>query len=127
MADIHWALAGTRGAAVAVARIDPERGQVQFCGVGNISGAIVTSASKSNLLSLPGTAGHQIRTLRTTPHPLPPGSALILHSDGLTERWGHGDLPDTCRHCPTVIAGHLLRTAGKYHDDACVIAAAGLC
>ena len=37
----HAALWSTRGAALAVARIDRERGEVRFAGVGNISGVIL--------------------------------------------------------------------------------------
>ena len=121
MTEILQALAGTRGAAVAVARIEPDQERVFFCGVGNISGAIVTSESKSSLTSLPGIAGHQIRTLRTFTHPLPAVGALVMHSDGLTERWNPQALPGVLQHSATVIAGHLLRSAGKHHDDASVV------
>ncbi|MFF0190812.1 SpoIIE family protein phosphatase [Streptomyces sp. NPDC005244] len=126
MTDIHRALAATRGATVAVARIEPDLNQVSLCGIGNISAAVLTAASKSSLPSRPGTAGHQIRTLRTSTHPLPEGSALIMHSDGLSERWHPKTLPGLLDHSPAVIAARLLHTAGKHHDDASVIAAKGL-
>lgn len=48
-----------------------------------------------------------------------------MHSDGLTQRWTPKTLPALLRHSPTVIAGHLLRSAGKYHDDASVAVAKG--
>lgn len=124
--EIHRALAGTRGAAVGVARIEPDRRRVLFCGVGNTAVAVVTATSKNSLPSLPGTAGHQLRTLRTFTHPLPAGSALVMHSDGLTERWHPGTLPGVLQHSPAVIAAHLLRAAGKHHDDASVTVAKGL-
>ncbi|WP_331283999.1 ATP-binding SpoIIE family protein phosphatase [Streptomyces sp. H39-S7] len=124
--EIHQALSGTRGAAVAVARIEPDSGRVLFCGVGDTAAAIVTPTSKSTLPSPPGRAGHQIPTLRTTTHPLPSGSTLVMHSDGLTERWSPDAHPEVFRHSPAVIAGHLLRNAGKYHDDASVVVARGL-
>jgi serine/threonine protein phosphatase PrpC len=123
--EIHRQLAGTRGAAVAVARIEPDRQRVLFCGVGDIAAAVVTPASKTALPCLPGIVGRQMRTPRTTIHPLPPGSALVLHSDGLTGRWTPQALPGVLRHTPAVIAGHLLRSAGKHHDDASVVVAKG--
>ncbi len=126
MAEIHLALAGTRGAAVAVARVEPDQGRVLFCGTGNVAGAIVTSTSKTTLPSTPGVAGHQTRSLHTFTHPLPAGSALVMHSDGLSGRWMPQDLAGVLPHSPAVIAGHLLRDAGKYHDDASVLAAKGL-
>lgn len=125
MREIHQGLAGTRGAAVAVARIEPDQARVLFCAVGDIAGAIVTSTSKAGLPTLPGIAGQQMPTPRTSTHQLPAGSAVILHSDGLTGRWSPGALPGVLRHTPAVIAGHLLRTAGKYHDDASVVVAKG--
>ena len=96
-----------------------------YCAVGNIAGAIITPTSKSILPSRSGTVSHQLPTLRTSTHVLPPGSALILHSDGLTERWDPQNLPGLLRHTPPVIAAHLLRTAGKYHDDASILVAQG--
>ncbi|MET7988918.1 ATP-binding SpoIIE family protein phosphatase [Streptomyces sp. NPDC005281] len=126
MTDIHQALADTRGAAVAVARIEPDLHRVSFCGIGNISAAVVTATSKTSLPSRPGTAGDQIRTLRTSTHLLPQGSALIMHSDGLTEHWHPETIPELLNHSPAVIAARLLHTAGKHHDDASVIAAHGL-
>ncbi|MFE5852737.1 SpoIIE family protein phosphatase [Streptomyces sp. NPDC056500] len=97
--EIHQGLAGTRGAAVAVARIEVDRGRVLFCGVGNRAAAVVTPASKSSLASQPGTAGHRISTLRTTAHPPPAGSTLVMHSGGLTQRW-NPDLSPTSLSTP---------------------------
>jgi hypothetical protein len=94
--------------------------------VGNIAGAIVTSTSKTTLPSMPGTAGHQLSALRTFVHPLPPGSVLVMHSDALSERWRPQEVAGVLRHCPAVIAGRLMRSVGKYHDDASVIVAKGL-
>lgn len=122
---IHRALAGTRGVAVAVARIEPDRARVLFCGVGDTAAAIVTPTTKTSLPSQPGIAGHRMRTPRTTTHPLPTGSALVMHSDGLTQRWNPESLHGVLRHSPTVIAGHLLRGAGKHHDDASILVAKG--
>ncbi|MFD9584910.1 hypothetical protein ACFWBM_09545 [Streptomyces sp. NPDC059980] len=75
---------------------------------------------------MPGITGHQTRTLRTITRALPAGSALVIHSDGLSERRDPQTLPGLLEHRPGVIAGHLLRSAGKYHDDASVAVAKGL-
>ncbi|MFI1584454.1 SpoIIE family protein phosphatase [Embleya sp. NPDC020630] len=104
--------AGTRGAAVAVARVEPDRAHVLFCGVGDTAAAIVTPTSKTDLPSQPGIVGHHTRAPRTTAHPLPPGSALVMHSDGLTRRWNPETLHGVLRHTPAVIAGHRPCTAG---------------
>ena len=126
MQEIHRALRGTRGAAVAVARIEPAAGRLLYCGVGNIAGVLLGTDSRASLVSHPGIVGHQLRGLRTFEHLLPPGGALVLHSDGLTDRWSTDTVPGLLHHTPLVAAGQLLRTAGIRHDDAGVVVAKGL-
>ncbi len=119
--DIHAALRGTRGGAVAVARIEPARGRVLYCGIGNVSGILLGPGSRNGLLSAPGIVGQQMRGLRTFELPWKPGGALVMHSDGLTERWKADDLPGLLRHTPAVLAGQLLREAGVRRDDAGIV------
>lgn len=124
MQHVHRALRGTRGAAVAVARIEAD-GRVLFCGVGNITAAIVTAGTRANLLSHPGIVGHQTHQLRTYEQHMPAHAALVLHSDGLSDRWTPGDLSGLLHHRPAVIAAGLLRLAGTRRDDASVVIARG--
>ncbi|MGW0904915.1 ATP-binding protein [Streptomyces sp. NPDC002853] len=126
MNAIHHALRGTRGGAAAVARIEPARGQVRYCGIGNISGFLIGHGSRRTLLSVPGIVGANVRRLRTFEEQLPEGGALIMHSDGLTERWDHMALPGLLHHSPLVMAGQLLREAGVRRDDAGVVAVKGV-
>lgn len=123
--EVHGALRGTRGGAVAVARIEPARGRVLLCGIGNVSGFVIGPGTRKSLLSAPGIVGHQMRTLRTFEQPLVPGSALVLHSDGLTERWSTDTLPGLFHRSPTVIAGQLLREAAVRRDDAGIVVVKG--
>ncbi|MFC8454784.1 ATP-binding protein [Kitasatospora sp. NPDC057223] len=122
--EVHRALRGTRGAAIAAARLEPD-GRVLFCGIGNIAASIVTTGSRANLLSHPGIVGHQMRQLRTYEHQLPAHGALVMHSDGLSERWTPGDLASLLHHPPALIATGLLRLAGTRRDDASVVVAKG--
>ena len=121
--EVHRALKGTRGAAVAVARIEPDQARVLFCGVGNIAAALVDTATKTSLPSVPGIVGHQMRGLRTFTYPLPAGGALVMHSDGLSERWNPDALPGFLTHTPVAIAGQLLRHTGAHRDDASIVVA----
>lgn len=123
--EVHRALRGTRGGAVAIARIEPAHGRLSFCGIGNVSGFLVGPESRSGLLSAPGIVGHQMRSLRTFEVPLPPGGALVMHSDGLTERWTTDTLPGLLRHTPAVMAGQLLREAAVRRDDAGIVVVQG--
>lgn len=125
MEELHRALRGTRGAVVAVARIEAEGRRVLFCGVGNITASLVTGTTRSNLLSHPGIVGTQIRQLHTYEYPLPEQGALVMHSDGLSERWTPADLGGLLHHSPAMAAAGLLRHAGTRRDDASVVMAKG--
>ncbi|CAM5632130.1 ATP-binding SpoIIE family protein phosphatase [Streptomyces atroolivaceus] len=124
---IHKALRGGRGGAVSVVRIEPRTGSVYFCGVGNVSTFVVdpVSGTRRSLLSAPGIVGHHMPTLRTVRQDLPRGAALIMHSDGLSERWKATAMPGFLDHSPLVAAAQLLREAGVRRDDAGVVVAKG--
>ncbi|MFC4031095.1 SpoIIE family protein phosphatase [Streptomyces polygonati] len=119
--DLHVRLKGSRGAAVAVARVDRARRRVTLSGAGNISGFVLGAQSRQTLLSTPGIVGHSISRLQTFEADLPPGSALVLHSDGLSNRWVPADFPGLLAHGPVLIAGQLLWQAGTRGDDAGIV------
>jgi anti-sigma regulatory factor (Ser/Thr protein kinase) len=121
VARIHAELRGTRGGAVAVADVDLVARKVRFAGLGNIAGAVLTDTRKQGMISVPGVAGHQAHALRAYDYDLPRGAAVVLHSDGLTERWTAGRDDGLLTGSPVVIAMALLRDAGVRKDDACVL------
>ncbi|MFD5729791.1 MULTISPECIES: ATP-binding SpoIIE family protein phosphatase [unclassified Streptomyces] len=127
MKHIHQALRGGRGGAVAVVRVEPGTGTLAFCGVGNVSTFVVDPATgtRRSLPSAPGIVGHQLPTLRTVRQELPGNSAVIMHSDGLTERWRAESMPGFLERTPLVAAAQLLREAGVRRDDAGVVVAKG--
>lgn len=120
---IHQGISHTRGAAVAVAVLEPAAGALRLAGVGNISGVILDGSRRSGLISRPGIAGHQARGLMETRHPLSPGSLVILHSDGVTPRFDLSAHPGVASHGALVIAATVLRDAGLRRDDASVLVA----
>jgi anti-sigma regulatory factor (Ser/Thr protein kinase) len=121
---VHQALRSSRGAAVAVARIDPREGTVVFSGVGNISGQI-HSGGKANqhLVSVNGTAGHQSQGIREFKYPWPADGLLVLHSDGLTSSAGLTGYAGLATREASLIAGVLYRDFNRGHDDATVVVA----
>ncbi|MBR7825592.1 ATP-binding protein [Actinospica sp. MGRD01-02] len=125
VSELHRAMAGTRGGALAVARIAPDGEGVSFCGVGNISAFIVADGRRSSLLSSPGIVGHHLPRLRGFEAELPAGASLVLHSDGLSERWDQSALAGLFGRSSTVIAAQLLREAGVRRDDASVVVVKG--
>jgi hypothetical protein len=120
---LHRHLRSTRGAAVAVAELDPGAGLVRYSGLGNIAGAVVTGERAQRTVSLPGIAGYQRRQVRAYEYRLPADGVVVLHSDGVRDRWQPNDYPGLFDRSPQLIAAVLLRDAGLRRDDACVLAA----
>jgi anti-sigma regulatory factor (Ser/Thr protein kinase) len=118
----HQALRSSRGAAVAVARIDRLRRTVAFAGVGNISAQIYSGAEAiQHLVSVNGTAGHQSQRVREFSYPWPSGGMLVLHSDGLSTSAGPEAYPGLALRDPSLIAGVLYRDFTRNNDDATVV------
>jgi anti-sigma regulatory factor (Ser/Thr protein kinase) len=120
---LHDELRGTRGGAVAVADLDLAGGRVVFAGLGNVSAAVVADGRKRQMVSLPGIAGYQSRTIRAFEYPLPPGAVVVLHSDGLSEKWTVGPDGVQMTDSPLLNAAMLLGVAGTRIDDAGVVVA----
>ncbi|ALG08350.1 ATP-binding protein [Kibdelosporangium phytohabitans] len=120
---IHRELMGTRGGAVGVAELNPATQTVRYAGIGNIAGSVVTPASRRGMVCLPGIAGHRARSVRGFDYPLPHGGVVVLHSDGLTDRWQLDPGSGVLSADPVVIAAVLLRDAGVRQDDASVVVA----
>jgi anti-sigma regulatory factor (Ser/Thr protein kinase) len=120
---IHGALRSTRGAAVAIAEIDPSRQRLQYVGIGNISGAILGRDGTRNLVSHNGIVGHAIRRIQEFSYELPAGAVTILHSDGLKSRWSLDAYPGLLHRDPTLVAGVLLRDFERGRDDATAVVA----
>jgi hypothetical protein len=121
---VHQALRSTRGAAVAVADLDLQAQVVRFAGLGNIAGRIVHEAGAvEHMVSQPGTAGHLARSIHEYTYRWPPGAVVVLHSDGVSTRHDLARYPGLTQRHPALIAGVLLRDAGRGRDDATVVVA----
>jgi anti-sigma regulatory factor (Ser/Thr protein kinase) len=121
---VHEALRSSRGAAVAVARIDCVRGKLTYAGVGNIAARIYAgSQSRQNLVSLNGTAGHQCDRIQEFSYPWPDDGLLVLHSDGLSTATGLEPYPGLSARDPALIAAVLYRDFCRGRDDATVVIA----
>ncbi|MDG4795241.1 SpoIIE family protein phosphatase [Micromonospora sp. WMMD1082] len=121
---LHRAMSHTRGAALAVAEPDPAAGVLRYAGLGNIAGAVATvDGRRRGLVSLPGIAGHQRPVIRQYDYPFDAGSLLVMHTDGVADRWQLSDYPGLSGRSPLVMAATLLRDAGIRRDDAGVLVA----
>ncbi|WP_200208957.1 SpoIIE family protein phosphatase [Micromonospora coerulea] len=121
---LHRAIAHTRGAALAVAELDRAAGLLRYAGLGNIAAMIVVAGERRRgLVSLPGIAGHQRPVVREYDYPFAADATLVMHSDGVVDRWDLADYPGLVERTPLVTAATLLRDAGTRRDDASVLVA----
>jgi len=120
----HLALRSTRGAAVAVARVDRYRERVTFSGVGNISAHIYAGVTEGqHLVSVHGTAGFQSAKIREFEYPWPERAMLLMYSDGLGSHTSPASYSGLPLRDPTLIAGVLYRDFARGNDDATIVAA----
>ena len=114
----HRALSGTRGAALAVARIGVG---VRYTGVGNISGVLAGGERSRGLASQNGTVGLQLRKVLSFDYEWPPRGLLVMHSDGISNRWRLDTYPGLAQRHPAIVAGVLWRDFGRGRDDATIV------
>lgn len=117
----HGAMRATRGAAAAIVQLDLDREAVTFCGVGNISGRLVSGVEDRSLMSHHGTLGLEVRRMQDANYAWPGHAVVVLHSDGIVSRWDLRDAPGLLQCDPTVIAAWVLRDHVRGRDDACVV------
>jgi anti-sigma regulatory factor (Ser/Thr protein kinase) len=121
MKTLHGAVSGTRGVAVACALLHPDAATIDYAGVGNICGSIVTEGKQRGMVSHNGTLGVQLLRSQQFEYRWPAGSCIVMHSDGLSARWDLRTYPGLTQHHPAIIAGILYRDFGRERDDATVI------
>ena len=117
---VHRGLAPTRGAAVAVARIDTPARLVRFVGVGNIAATVITGFDARRMISHNGTAGHIAPRIREFTYAFAATPCVVLHSDGLSNRWRLADYPGLAACHPSLIAAVLFRDFRRARDDATI-------
>ncbi len=121
--DCHDALKKTRGAAMSVAVLDPEKQLLHYAGIGNVGAAIVSPGTSRSLTPHNGTLGHQIHRIQEFSYPWNQDSILVVHSDGLNTRWNLSDYPGIWSKHPALIAGLLYRDSVRGRDDVTVLVA----
>ena len=123
LSETHDALRKTRGAALALAQINPSKALLTFAGVGNISASIVTPKGTRSMTSHNGTVGQTMTRLQEFTYPWTPDSILVLHSDGLATRWDLQRYPGIHSKDPSLIAALLHRDFSRGRDDVTVLVA----
>jgi anti-sigma regulatory factor (Ser/Thr protein kinase) len=117
---VHRALNGSRGAAFAAAQV-MQRAVVRYAGVGNIAGSVVSPVQSRGMFSQNGTLGLHMRKTQQLDYEWPERALLIMHSDGVSNRWSLDAYEGLISRHPAVVAAVLLRDFGRGRDDATVV------
>lgn len=118
---LHEALRPTRGAAVTLLEVDWDAGRATSVAVGNVAAAIINGNEIKRVAADNGIVGHVMPRPRELQHPCPPGSLIVMHSDGLTASWQPNRYPGLMQHHPSLIAGVLYRDCTRVRDDSLVV------
>lgn len=113
---MHASLAGTRGAAALVCKV--EGGRLEGCSVGNVEmrvhGMVVP------VVLSPGVLGIRVRVYRVFRAEITGESRVVAYSDGISPRFSVRDLAS---YSAERVCHHLLETHGRAYDDASVLVA----
>jgi hypothetical protein len=121
LARCHTALAGTRGAAISIATIDPAAGRLVYAGVGNVEAQLWQAGASQRPVAYRGIVGVQHRTLRAFDFSLATDWWLLLYTDGISTRLDVAELAAALDHGPQAAADAVLARWGRATDDATVV------
>ncbi|MDQ3201759.1 MAG: ATP-binding protein [Pseudomonadota bacterium] len=119
--DIHHAMIGTRGGALAITQFDGHDDALRFVGIGNIGACLIAPDKSRGMVSHPGIVGGQYRKAQSFDYANVNGQLLIMYSDGLQSRWNLQDYPGLVHRHPAVIATLLHRDFCRDRDDVTVL------
>ncbi|MGE3512223.1 MAG: SpoIIE family protein phosphatase, partial [Vicinamibacterales bacterium] len=118
---IHRGLAHTRGAAATIVDIRPAEACVKVTGIGNVAAVLAKPGYARAAVALPGVLGHQARQFRDFFYPWSRDTLVVVHSDGLSNRWTIDAYRGLYPKHPALIAAVLYRDCQRGRDDASVV------
>ena len=115
------ALRHTRGAAVTVVEVDVAKGALSLLGVGNVEARLVTPERERRLSPRRGIVGQVMPRLVVEEMELPAEWLLIMHSDGISERF---DLSEALAGSSelSAVTQTVLHRWSRPSDDALIVA-----
>ena len=122
---LHHAVAGSRGGAAAVARIDRRAGRLRYAGIGNIGGVLLGQDARRGLASHNGIMGSVVGRPQGFEYDWAEGDMLVMHSDGIQSRWTLERTPGITTRDPALAAAVLYRDFARGRDDLTVAVVGG--
>jgi negative regulator of sigma-B (phosphoserine phosphatase) len=120
------ALVRSRGAVMAVVRIDEAGAAIDFAGVGNVTTQVVRFrqtrmfSGSSFVLGIPTPSPKRITSESIL---VDTSDVIVMCSDGISSRFTLEERRDLLHASPVEIAQHVLETFGQDNDDATVLVA----
>ena len=117
-------LRGTRGAVMAVARVELRLRQIEHAAIGDVRTSAYRPRESRRFSSVPGVLGaadQRVRKCVVERMPMQDHDVIVMCSDGLTTRADISEELQLLRRHPIVIAAHLLEHFGRSNDDALVL------
>ncbi len=121
MTELHGNLNGTRGAAAGICVVDLAKGELSYCGIGNI---VTRKIGRHNLRldTTEGIVGQSIKRLSAETASMEPSDLVLLYSDGIPDRFSGDELAKLRSRDAWAIARHMVVDFGRSIDDATCIA-----
>lgn len=122
---LHDLLRKSRGAVVTLVRLDHDQRTLEHAGVGNVE-VRTYPREKSGLMTQPGTLGFgQFKQPRITKTVWPVGTALLIHTDGISQKWSLDRFPDLLNCRVSTIAHYLMHNFRLQSDDSTIVVLRG--
>lgn len=118
----HQALKSTRGAAISIVCLDLAEGILKFAGVGNVEGRYSDGSLTRRLVPDRGIVGATFPRLHPFEARIDSDWLLLLHTDGLSNRFALPDGPAPGRDSLQPLTDELLARWGRQTDDATIVA-----
>ncbi len=117
-------LARTRGAAISMVRLLPDKREIEWLGVGNVVGSFFNSADTNKyhktFMNASGIVGMQVVAPQLSHYRYKPGTILAINSDGIKKNW-FKDFDETIYKSLREMGEEIVRDYGLVSDDATIL------
>lgn len=117
--DCDAALAQSRGSALAVVKLEFDRGVLLHAAVGDVLVRIYSQGQLITCAGAPGVVGKHPPKVASQTLPFSAGQVLLVHTDGFSSRLHIS--PSDLSLPPLLLAHQLLLRYGRAHDDALIV------
>jgi phosphoserine phosphatase RsbX len=115
----HEVLRGTRGAVISMLELSETA--IEFTGVGNVEGRLYGGEKVAHFAPRRGILGTVIPTLRPEYWDLPPAWAVVMFTDGISQRLADTLNPLSIDGDSQTFTDQLVQTWGRQTDDATIV------